>query len=257
MFGEFVTAALADLLLQSDSGDYRFFHAMIGGGFYLVYNGFGKWQQMRLIQDTATEQVRSAAAGRTELNGVGRPLGAPVERPFGDDYCLAASYKIEGGDSNGRTVDSGSRHTTFQIDDGTGTMRVEPDDQTTFRFDDAHVRRITVNADEKEPPEIESFLQNDGVNADPTSAASRLYTERWIPACEQLYVLGGTEPVEPDDTNSSGLVMRRDEASGEFIVSTKSQPDLVDYAKSDAQVRMVGGLALSAIGLYLLLNGGA
>lgn len=253
-----VAVAITDLtgmVLQSSSGDYRVFLAIIGGGLYLVYDGFNRWKQMRLVQDTATEQVRSAAAGRTELNGVGRPLDEPVERPFGDEDCLAASYEIKGDDRDGRTTHSESWHTTFQIDDGTGTMRVEPDNQTTFRFDDDNVRRITVQADEQAPPEIESFLQRtDGVEN--RSSASRLYTERWIPVDEELYVLGGAEPVESTDATSSELVMRRDEASEEFIVSTKSQADLVDYNKTDAQGRIVGGLALSALGLYLLLNGG-
>jgi len=268
-----VVTALADLtgvLLQSDDGDGTFFFlAMFGGGLYFVYNGFRSWQRMRLIQDTPTERVRSAAAGRTEVEGVGRPVDVPVGRPFGDGDCLVASYTVERYDSDDdggdwETIDSGTSYGPVQLDDGTGTMHVEPDGETRFEFDEAHVREIDVGSSENESPGVLAFLRaNDDVSVPDRGGITgslfserRRYTERWIPVGQQLYVLGGAEPVEPSETNSSGLVLRRDEASDEFIVSAESEEELVTEAKWKAPVKMVGGLAASAIGLYLLLSGG-
>jgi hypothetical protein len=268
-----VTAALADLaglILQSDDGDSTFFFlAMFGGGLYFVYNGFRSWQRMRLIQDTPTEKVRSAAAGRTEVEGVGRPVGTPVDRPFGDGDCLVATYKIERYDSDDdggdwETIDSGTRYGPIQLDDGTGTMHVEPDGETRFEFDEAHVREIDVGSSENEPPGVLAFLRaNDDVSVPDRGGITgslfserRRYTERWIPVGQQLYVLGGAEPVEHGETNSSGLVLRRDEASDEFIISAESEAELVTEAKWKVPVKMAGGLTVSAAGLYLLLNGG-
>jgi len=276
MVGGPVVAALADLtqlLLQSNSdGDSTFvFLAMFVGGLYVVYNGFNTWKRKRLMQDTATEKVRSAAAGRTELNGTGTPLGDPVQRPFGDADCLVATYTVErwdeGDDDDGgnwETIDSGTRYGPIQLDDGTGTMRIEPDDGADFTFEDGHVREIEVGARDEEPAEIVSFLQNnddvgvpdrDGVTGFLFSNRRR-YTEKWIPVGQQLYVLGGATPTEPDETNSSGLVLGQDEASGEFIVSEKDESELVTEARWKAPAKMAGGLAVSAIGLFLLLNGG-
>jgi len=276
MVGGPVVAALADLtqlLLQSNSdGDSTIvFLVMFVGGLYVVYNGFNTWKRMRLMQDTATEKVRSAAAGRTELNGTGTPIGDPVQRPFGDADCLVATYTVErwdeGDDDDGgnwETIDSGTRYGPIQLDDGTGTMRIEPDDGADFTFEDGHVREIEVGAHDEEPAEIVSFLQNndnvgvpdrDGVTGYLFSDRRR-YTEKWIPVGQQLYVLGGTTPTEPDETNSSGLVLGQDEASGEFIVSEKDESELVTEARWKAPAKMAGGLAVSAIGLFLLLNGG-
>ncbi|MBX0288190.1 GIDE domain-containing protein [Haloarcula salinisoli] len=258
------------LLLQSDEGDSTlFFLAMFGGGLYFVYSGFRTWQRMRLIQDTPTEKIRSAAAGRTEVEGAGRPVGTPVGRPFGDGDCLVATYTVERYDSDDdggdwETIDSGTRYGPIQLDDGTGTLVVEPDDETRFEFDDAHVREIEVGGREQEPPEIADFLRANGDVSVPDRdgvtgflfSERRRYTERWIPVGQQLYVLGGAQPGEPSETNSSGLVLRRDEASGEFIVSAESEDELVTEAKWKAPVKMAGGLAASVAGLYLLLNGG-
>lgn len=267
--GATIFVGLAQAVLQSSDDNTFFLVAMFGGGLYLVYNGFNTWKRKRLMQDTATEKVRSAAAGRTELNGTGTPLGTPVERPFGDEDCLAASYRIErydpdddGGDWE--TIDSGTRYGPFQLDDGTGTMRVEPDESTLFKYDENHVREIEVGARDEEPPEIVTFLQrSDDVSVPDRDGVTgflfsnkRRYTERWIPVGEQLYVLGGAEPTEPDETNSSGLVLRQDEASGEFIVSEKSEDELVETARWKAPAKMVGGLAVSALGLFFLLSGG-
>ena len=260
----------AGLLLQSDDGDSTFFFlAMFGGGLYFVYNGFRSWQRMRLIQDTPTEKVRSAAAGRTEVSGVGRPVEAPVDRPFGDGDCLVATYRVERYDSDDdggdwETIDSGTRYGPLQLDDGTGTLHVEPDGETRFEFDEGHVREIEVGAREQEPPAVREFLEwNPEVSVPDREGVTgflfadrRRYTERWIPVGQQLYVLGGAQPGEPSETNSSGLVLRRDEASEEFIVSAESEDELVAEAKWKAPVKMVGGLAASAAGLYLLLSGG-
>jgi hypothetical protein len=262
-------AGLAQALLQSSDDNTFFLVAMFGGGLYFVYNGFNTWKRKRLMQDTATETVRSAAAGRTELNGTGRPLGTPIQRPFGDEDCLAASYTIERYDpdddgGNWKTIDSGTRYGPLQLDDGTGTMRVEPDESTLFKYDEAHVREIEVGARDEEPPEIVTFLKrNDDVSVPDRDGVTgflfsnkRRYTERWIPVGEQLYVLGGATPTDTDETNSSGLVLRRDEASEEFIVSEQSEEELVETARWKAPAMMAGGLAASALGLFLLLSGG-
>ncbi|MBX0288192.1 hypothetical protein EGH22_17825 [Halomicroarcula sp. F28] len=267
------TVALADLtqlVLQSNNDGSFFPLALFAGGLYAVYNGFDSWKQMRLIQDTATEKVRSAAAGRTELEGTGKVLSEPVERPFGEADCLVAKYRIEewrhdntNDTEDWETIDSETRYDDFQVDDGTGTMRVEPDGSTDFKFDDTHSRQLKVDSNDEEPPEIIEFMEQsddvavpdrDGVTGSLFSAKRR-YTEKWIPVEDELYLLGGAEPVEPDETTSSGLVLREDDASEEFIVSQKGEEDIVSDTKWKAPAKMAGGVAASAVGLFFLLGG--
>ncbi|MBX0305342.1 GIDE domain-containing protein [Haloarcula salinisoli] len=261
---------LTQLVLQSNNDGSFFPLALFAGGLYAVYNGFDSWKQMRLIQDTATEKVRSAAAGRTELEGTGTVLTDPVERPFGEADCLVAKYRIEewrhdntNDTEDWETIDSETRYDDFQIDDGTGTMRVEPDGSTDFKFDDTHSRQLKVDSNDEEPPEIIEFMEQsddvavpdrDGVTGSLFSAKRR-YTEKWIPVEDELYLLGGAEPVEPDETTSSGLVLREDDASEEFIVSQKGEEDIVSDTKWKAPAKMAGGVAASAVGLFFLLGG--
>jgi len=273
MVDGFATVALADiaqLVLQSNNDGSFFPLALLVGGLYSVYNGFDAWKQKRLMQDTATEKVRSAAAGRTELEGTGKVLSEPVERAFGDEDCLVAKYRIEewrhdnhDDDEDWETIDSGTRYDEFQVDDGTGTMRVEPDGSTEFKFDDAHSRQLKVDSNDEEPPEIIEFMEQsddvavpdrDGITGSLFSAKRR-YTEKWIPVEEELYLLGGAEPVEPDETTSSGLVLREDDTTEEFIVSQKSEEELVSEAKWKAPAKMAGGVVVSAVGLFFLLGG--
>jgi hypothetical protein len=266
------TVELADIALQTGDGeDILFYLLLFGGGLYVIYSGFRTWQRMRLIQDTPTEKIRSAAVGRTELSGTGRSLGSPIYRPFGNDECLVATYEIEEWEedhsdkhSSGHweTIESGTFVKPFQLNDGTGTVRIDATKDATFRFASDHVREIEVGAREEEPSNIVDFLRNysdagipnkDGITGF-LFADRRRYTEQWIPVGQELYLLGGAVPVQPDETNTSGLALKRDTASGQFIISAEPESELISDAKWMAPLKIVGGLAASAIGLYFLLS---
>jgi len=260
--------------LQTEPEALVVFGVFLLVGLFLVYDGFRTWQRMRLMQDTPTEKIRSAAVGRTELSGVGRSLGDPLRRPFDDGSCLAATWEIEewevDHDEKGRrtgghwsTVDSGTVSGPFQLDDGTGTLRVEPDDDTRFRFRDGHETKIRVRGSDREPDEVVDFLRNHtDVDVPPRGGISgflfsedRRYTQRYIPPDTDLYLLGATEPTDPDEHNSSGLVFRRDTGSGEFVVSALSESELVSGSRWIAPAKILAGLALSAAMLFFLLSG--
>ena len=243
-----------------------------GVGLFFVYNGFATWQRMRLLQDTPTEKVRSAAVGRTELTGVGRPVGEPFRRPFGDGECLLATWEIEEweedhdddhGGGSWHTVESGTLIGPFLVDDGTGTMRVEPDDDVTLHIRDEHVHRVRVKPRQSEPAAVVDFLRNHTDEGVPPKGGiegflfgeDRRYTERYIPVEAELYLLGATEPVEgASGSNADQLVFRRDEASDQFIVSEKSQAELVSGYRWSGPLQILGGTAVSAVALYFALT---
>lgn len=241
--------------------------ALFGVGLYLVYDGFNKWQRYRLMQDTPTEKIRSAAAGRTEIFGTARDGYGTVVQPFAGGECLIAKYEIEeyrSDDDGGSwvTVASGTLSKPFLVDDGTGTMRVEPDAEATIDISEANRAEFEVDGGDAEPATIQQFVRNytsldvqtregfDGMLFDD----QRRYTQSILPVGAQVYVLGGARPEgDPDGVATSSLVMRYDEESEEFVIADRPEAELVSKYKLRAPAQIVGGIALSAVMLYLLL----
>lgn len=272
MFGGGTAAALGRLSttvvpLQGSMEAFIIFVVFFFVGLFFIYNGFNTWQRMRLIQDTPTEKVRSVAVGRTELNGTGNPIDGPLERPFTSGDCLLATYKIEEweedpDDDGGSwdTVESGALVEPFHVDDGTGQMRVEPEEDATFEIE-GNRNRMRIGSTEEEPPEIKEFLRehtNQSSNSGGITGLAfderRRYTERYIEPGEELYLFGAAESRDDvQGTDSDLLVFRRDEGTDEFIIANQDEEELVSSYKWLAPAKMAGGLLLSAGMLYWYL----
>ena len=106
--------------------------AVAGGGWYAF-----RWLHVaRMIEDTPTSRVRSAAQGYVELAGRCRPLdGTQNLAPLTQRPCVWWHYrvqqKVESGPSGKRrqawrTVNSGRSGQPFLLDDGTGECIVQP-----------------------------------------------------------------------------------------------------------------------------------
>lgn len=273
-----VAAAIRSLQivpLQSDSGVNPLVPLFIVGfGLLLVYGGFRKWQQRRLIEDTPTEKVRSAAVGRTELSGTVEPIDGvgTLEQPFTDGQALVATYEVEewreDHDDNSRweTIERDTRVTPFELDDGTGRMRVEPESDATIEISDGNTTQFRVGANETPPDEVVAFFEREyGADEDaglvqkvlqagPGARDSdrRRYTQEVIPPGEDVYLLGGARPADgARGSNAERLVLGHDEGSGEFIISDMGESEIVSGYKWAAPAMMAGGIALGAVGVYL------
>lgn len=266
--GTGLTAQAALRALQTDGSDDTIaLLIFFGVGLYLAYNGFQKWQRKRLMQDTPTEKVRSAAAGRTELTGTCEPIDGvgTIDQPFSDGDCVVATYKIAewddtGDDSHWETLDSGTLLVPFHLDDGTGRMRVEPEPDATYEISSANTEQIRVSDGQTPPDAIAEFLkadrnENDSLFGDlldggPSVRGSddRRYTQSVLPPGANVYLLGGAEP--GDDGQ---LVLGRDEASEEFVIADQPEEEVVSEYSWEAPAQIAGGIALSAGMLYLLL----
>ncbi len=107
--------------------------AVIGGGWFAF-----RWLHIaRVIEDTPTSRVRSAAQGYVEIEGRSRPLPATSNlAPLTQRDCVWWRYRVQhhsGSDGQGgsrrarwRTVASGRSEQPFLLDDGTGECIVQP-----------------------------------------------------------------------------------------------------------------------------------
>jgi len=95
-----------------------------------LYGWLRSVQHARLILDTPTSRIASAAQGYTELRGRGRALaGAPVLSPVNGLPVLWYRVTTERQDNDGKwqrvhTVDSDA---SFLLDDGSGVCAVDPE----------------------------------------------------------------------------------------------------------------------------------
>ena len=108
--------------------------AVAAAGFWGFLRGFRWWRWARLIEDTPTSRVRSAAQGYVELIGTARRMGgAPVFAPLSKLPCTWWSFSIErrSRDSRGRVawkvVNRRVSDSLFYLEDDTGRCIVDPE----------------------------------------------------------------------------------------------------------------------------------
>ena len=123
---------------MADLSDFWFWLLLlgfaVGGGGWLAFRSM---HVARLIEDTPTSRIRSAAQGYVELAGRCRPLdGTQNLAPLTQRPCVWWSFriqrKVESGSGKNRrqswrTVQSGTSAQPFLLDDGTGECVVQPD----------------------------------------------------------------------------------------------------------------------------------
>ena len=201
-------------------------------------DGYDTRKTLRLVQDTATSKVRSMPVGRVELQGEVASHGRTFDPPYHETECVyvdwAAKRREKHTDEDGNThytwetVASGTRAAPFDIDDGTGRATVHGDiDAAEFDVDDNDRHWVTCGRGESPPDEVVE------------------------------YVFGGAEPVEDAsmDAGQQDLLEVTDDASTEdLLVADDPEEELRGEYSTEAPLKSVGGLALSAVALYLLLS---
>lgn len=114
------------------------FCAAAGGSLGLIcfWWSFRALRHTRIMEDTATSKIRSAAQGYIELEGCARVMpGDPVIAPLSDTVCAWYSYKIEErspslnsrNQSVWHTIQSGTSDAIFHLEDDTDLCIIDPD----------------------------------------------------------------------------------------------------------------------------------
>lgn len=265
------------VVLQNNDDDTLaiFIFALIAfvAGLALIFWGVRVYRKSRLVANTATENVRSMAVGRTELQGIAKPIGEPFRQPFRDEPCLYASWKIEEyrrqrSSKNNRnkrsweTIASGSYTEPFVLDDGTGKALVNADATATWQLTSDCSSTWRVGSRSNPDSTIASFCKREGIS--PRASNRRRYKQTVLRPDTEVYVLGEATQRGPDEladvVEQAGLsraerrlYLTRDESSRRFIISDMDESQLSSYYGRRAPLYIIAGLVLSAGGLYGLL----
>lgn len=179
--------------------------AVVAGG-WLIRTGFRRRKQRELMEDTPTENVRSMSVGRTEIKGTARTEDRdPMSAPFSGEACVVAEFEIEqydddDDDSGGSwdTIESGTLHVPFYLDDGTGSVLVDPHDDATFDLDPDEWSETYVDSSSRGPRPIREFVQSrDDVDFPGHVGGKendRKYRQNVIRVGESVYVFGQARP---------------------------------------------------------------
>jgi E3 Ubiquitin ligase len=263
-------------------GAYRFFFAMtaiiIGiilaaiGGFLIYNRQFAlnkamnvRYHQTSLIRDEL-EIYKSVAEGVGKGNYSGKVVefkgiclaNNPLQAEHSGTPCVYYEASVtrryetteqeRDSDGNYRTVtrthtqtlSSNTRSLKFYLNDGSGEdIMVDPEGASIDSIE-------TFDRFEYEPPmgfNIGSFLAN-------SRTLGFQYTERCIPVKSQLYVLG-----ELSDRRGEVSVVKPSKQGENYIISTKSEEQIVADAQSSAGWQLWGGIALIVGGLITTILG--
>jgi len=258
-----------DVVLQSGGDDVLLNTTLATvaflGGLYAIKLGTDTYRKYALVKNTATESVRSIAMGRTEVEGEVRRAGEPLSKPFDDDECVYAYWRMAeytpSENDDGETEYSwdtkavGSYGTTFYLEGESGRQVLvdDPTDATVPLSDDARERTF-VERNTEPDDRIAQFCKSQDIS--PESQWQRRYTQDVLVPGDSAYVLG--EAVERDDPvgphNEDRIVITHDSSNDEFLVSDKPQQQLRQHYRKWTLVYAGGGLGVSAYSLWAWLT---
>ncbi len=154
--------------------------------------------------------------------------------------------------SRTETVNNTSLETPFWLDDGTGKIDVRPGgasftlQKVVDRFEPAaQVQRgasITFGSFSFQAPALShrSSYRVKGYR----------FTEEILPVGAKIYALG-----EVSDTNDGTALHKPQDKSKAFLLSTKSEEEMVGAAESQAKWMKIGGIAAIGLGVVLIIFG--
>jgi Zn-finger nucleic acid-binding protein len=229
------------------------------GGFGLFAYGWMIRQRKRLIESIPTSTIRSLALGLVEISGQAQPEESLLSAPFSGLPCVFYSYAVEEHVGSGKharweTIAKGTSEQPFFVRDTTGRVLIVPLDAELILPNEHIFRNDWLR--ELSPTAI-AGLNRLGISTERWIGSKTLRCrESFIQPEEQVYVLGtahehfgAAERVE----NSARLYIgsSRDH---EFIISDRSEKDLLSRLRWQVLAYGAGGLALAATCLIVIFK---
>jgi len=229
------------------------------GGFGLFAYGWMVHQRKRLIESIPTSTIRSLALGLVEISGQAQTEEHLLSSPFSGLPCVFYSYAVEEHVGSGKharweTIAKGTSEQPFIVSDSTGQVLVVPLGAELILPDERTYRNNWFN---ELPPTAIAGLNRLGIS-----------TERWIgnktlrcrEACiqpeEQVYVLGTAHEHlgAKDLVENSARLYIGSSRDHEFIISDRSEKDLLSRLRWHVLAYGAGGLALAATCLIVIVK---
>lgn len=229
-------------------------------GLFIANKGRKARNRSKLIEETETTKIRELTPGKAEVKGNASPTegGSTVRSAIYRNEGLATKVKVEEyhSNSNGggswKTIHEESDVVPFVVDDGTGEVRIDP--QQSERTVNVELNRERVRGGEEPPEEIQQFIEREKEVDSATSSLGpidfgqrRRYSEGVIEPGESVYVLGRARE-EDAGWGERGYVIDEPTATGEFILSDKSEEQLVKEGKWGGTLILVFGAVFAFFG---------
>jgi hypothetical protein len=215
-------------------------------------------RRVRLIRGTPTSRIAEARTGPIEIKGKTRAI-SPLKSPYRGVPCvwwqvvLQEEHRDSERRRSWRVIASHLEAPPFLVEDRSGTARLDPQSAEVIRPSE-HVAKADGSARFEEVCRL--------LKVDPrTSILARKRTlrmvERALPVGARVYVLGFARRREPGveaAPDQTSVEIFRDQQREVFIISTRSEQELLtSSAASAATLRVIFHLA-NAIGLFFLLR---
>jgi E3 Ubiquitin ligase len=189
---------------------------------YSFWYAFKAWSKNRVIEDTPTSRVRSAAQGYVEISGLSLlPPDSHIKAPLTGKPCAWWRYKIEERRSTGRsrswvTIQSDTSAESFLLDDGTGQCLIDPRGAEVF----PGASDVWYGSSEWPEVRIPDGTGIFGRLADSLMTDKYRYTEHRLQAHEHVYAIGafrslGGAGAEDPETAAANLLhdWKKDQAA--------------------------------------------
>jgi len=229
------------------------------GGFGLCVYGWMVYQRKRLIESIPTSTIRSLALGLVEVSGQAQPKESFLSAPFSGLPCVFYSYAVEervGSGKNARweTISKGTSEQPFFVSDTTGRVLVVPLGAELILPDERTYRNSWLG---ELPPTTIAGLNRLGISTERWMGSKTLRCrESFILPEEQVYVLGTAHEHQGarERVENPAHIYIGSSRDHEFIISDRSEKDLLSRLRWQVLGFGVGGLTLAATCLIIIFK---
>ncbi len=232
-------------------------------GLYTMNKGRKQRARSERIAATETTRIGNVRPGTVEVKGTARPAedANVFDSPIWTEDALATHVEVEKWESSGQgggnweTVHEEETAVPIAVDDGTAEVRVELPADGGLNVERT---RTKVGSGDEPPEPIRRFLETrDDIDEatrrelGPLSFGERRrYSEGVIAPDEEVYVLG-TAREEQADWGDRKYVIDEPTDSGDFVLSDKSETELIREGKRGGLVPLAFGGLLTVVGTLL------
>ena len=229
------------------------------GGMGFSIRGFIVNNRKRLIESIPTSPVRSLAVGLVEVSGRALPERDLLRAPFSGLPCVLYSYTVEQRRESGRegrweTIATGTSPEPFFVRDETGKVLVVPFDAQLML---PETRTSRSNWSGSLPGETILGLARLGISVDGWLGEKTIRcSESCILPEEMVYVLGTAQENRgaAESTDNSARLYIGSSRDDEFIISDRSERELLSGLRWQVLAFLGGGPALAVLCLLLMFR---